>query len=265
MEKATLNIDNLYISQGMNGTYSHKGNLAIDLANCIYLKAPFTGVIKKKYDYCNAVWLESIEKVEFADGTIDYMTVLTMHDNNINDLKVGQIIKKGEVYYHPGVKGNVTGTHIHMCVGKGKFTGSGWYQNAYGKWCVCNQYDITKALFLNRDVKISKGIYNWKTVSSTTKTVEELAKEVIKGLWGNVEERKNRLTSSGYDYNSIQKKVNEMLNTSANITYTVQKGDTLWGISQKFGINLNELYQRNKHIIGDNPNLIYIGQILQIK
>lgn len=47
--------------------------------------------------------------------------------------------------------------------------------------------------------------------TSTTKTVDELAKEVIKGLWGNGTERKTRLTAAGYDYSKVQKRVNELL------------------------------------------------------
>ena len=43
------------------------------------------------------------------------------------------------------------------------------------------------------------------------KSINEIAKEVIQGKWGNGQERKNRLTQSGYDYNAIQKKVNEIL------------------------------------------------------
>lgn len=38
----------------------------------------------------------------------------------------------------------------------------------------------------------------------------EIAKEVIRGLWGNGCERKRRLEQAGYDYYSIQKIVNEM-------------------------------------------------------
>ncbi|WP_282193015.1 GH25 family lysozyme, partial [Romboutsia ilealis] len=41
------------------------------------------------------------------------------------------------------------------------------------------------------------------------KTIEELAKEVIAGQWGNGEERKTRLTNAGYDYAAVQAKVNE--------------------------------------------------------
>lgn len=43
------------------------------------------------------------------------------------------------------------------------------------------------------------------------KTVDELAREVIRGLWGNGTDRKNRLTAAGYDYYAVQKRVNELL------------------------------------------------------
>ena len=44
-----------------------------------------------------------------------------------------------------------------------------------------------------------------------TKSVAEVAKEVIAGKWGNGEDRKSRLTAVGYDYKAVQAKVNEML------------------------------------------------------
>lgn len=43
------------------------------------------------------------------------------------------------------------------------------------------------------------------------KSTEEIAREVIKGLWGNGAERKKRLTEAGYNYSTIQKKVNQLL------------------------------------------------------
>lgn len=43
------------------------------------------------------------------------------------------------------------------------------------------------------------------------KTVDELAREVISGKWGNGTDRKNRLTAAGYDYSAVQKRVNELL------------------------------------------------------
>lgn len=43
------------------------------------------------------------------------------------------------------------------------------------------------------------------------KSVTEVAREVIRGEWGNGADRKNRLASAGYDYSAVQKKVNELL------------------------------------------------------
>lgn len=44
------------------------------------------------------------------------------------------------------------------------------------------------------------------------KSVKEIAQEVIAGLWGNGDERRRRLTEAGYDYEVIQKAVNDLLN-----------------------------------------------------
>ena len=40
---------------------------------------------------------------------------------------------------------------------------------------------------------------------------EEIAKEVIAGKWGNGQDRKNKLSSEGYEYSQIQKIVNQLL------------------------------------------------------
>ena len=170
MEKAILNVKKLKVTQG---------DLAIDMgSSCSYLKAPFTGVIKRIYEPCNAVWLQSSEKVLYADGTKDYMTVMTIHDNNVSNLKKGQTIKKGEKYYQPGTKGDVTGSHIHISVGKGKFKGNGWKKNKHGNWIIYNNYDITKALILGKDVEVEKAMYDWINEEEVLKKIaqEELNK-----------------------------------------------------------------------------------------
>ncbi len=41
------------------------------------------------------------------------------------------------------------------------------------------------------------------------KSVDEIAKEVIQGKWGNGDERKQKLTAAGYDYGKVQARVNE--------------------------------------------------------
>lgn len=49
------------------------------------------------------------------------------------------------------------------------------------------------------------------TSSTPKKSITEIAKEVIAGKWGNGTDRKNRLTAAGYDYEAVQKKVNELI------------------------------------------------------
>lgn len=49
--------------------------------------------------------------------------------------------------------------------------------------------------------------------------------------------------------------------------YTVQPGDTLWGIAQRaYGDpeDWDTIYSANKGVVGNNPNLIYPGQKLNI-
>ena len=61
------------------------------------------------------------------------------------------------------------------------------------------------------------------------KTVEQLADEVIAGKWDNGAERERLLTAAGYDYNAVQKRVNEKLykKTVDEIANEVIRGE--WG------------------------------------
>ena len=61
------------------------------------------------------------------------------------------------------------------------------------------------------------------------KTVDEIADEVIAGKWDNGAERERLLTAAGYDYNAVQKRVNEKLykKTVDEIANEVIRGD--WG------------------------------------
>lgn len=49
-----------------------------------------------------------------------------------------------------------------------------------------------------------------KYESAPEKSIEQVAKEVIAGKWGNGEERKKRLTEGGYDYEEVRKMVNKL-------------------------------------------------------
>ena len=55
-----------------------------------------------------------------------------------------------------------------------------------------------------------KGLNGYTKVA--LKFVDDVAKEVIAGKWGNGQDRKTALANAGYDYSAVQAKVNELLN-----------------------------------------------------
>lgn len=94
-----------------------------------------------------------------------------------------------------------------------------------------------------------------------SKSIEELAKEVIAGKYGNGEERKQKL---GNLYNEVQAKVNSIYgqNVSNETIYIVKSGDTLSAIAEKYNTTYQKLAKDNNI---ENPNLIYPNQKLVIK
>lgn len=152
-----------------HGVGTHKNNYAVDEAGIdggiSNLIAPFTGVVKKIYTSdANEVWLESSNKVEYADGTIDYMTIMLAHDNDVSNLWVGKVIKQGEVFYQEGTKGQATGNHVHFECAKGKFTGTGWYNDGVA-WAINNGKRADQCLWIDDTytIKDTKG-YTFKKV-----------------------------------------------------------------------------------------------------
>ena len=56
-----------------------------------------------------------------------------------------------------------------------------------------------------------------------TKTITQLAREVLKGKWGNGSARKANLTAAGYDYNAVQKEVNRLCNSGKKSNEAIAK------------------------------------------
>lgn len=96
------------------------------------------------------------------------------------------------------------------------------------------------------------------------KSVDELAREVLAGRWGNGDDRKNRITTAGYDYAAVQAKVNEMLGANQAVYYTVKSGDTLSAIAVKYGTSVSAIQRLNPSVIR-NVNLIQVGWKIRVK
>ena len=84
------------------------------------------------------------------------------------------------------------------------------YVNSNGKKLpgLVNRRKAENKLFLT---PVTTNVPVNKPTSSKLKSNETIAKEVIKGLWGNGTTRKKRLTEAGYSYTAVMKIVNKML------------------------------------------------------
>lgn len=90
--------------------------------------------------------------------------------------------------------------------------------------------------------------------------IEQIAKDVINGKYGNGQERKEKL---GNLYEQVQHKVNEILKPKNNdIIYIVKKGDCLCNIAKKFNTTVNKIAIDNGIT---NVDFIYAGQKLIIR
>lgn len=72
--------------------------------------------------------------------------------------------------------------------------------------------ECVNALLKGQDVQVKSPI-------KATKTNEELAVEVIRGLWGVYPERKKLLEEAGYNYSEVQKIVNQLMNGKYNVYF----------------------------------------------
>ena len=111
-----------------------------------------------------------------------YYTLYGHMSYNTVRVSVGQRVSKGQVLGYMGNTGMSYGGHLHFEVR------------------TPSDVRINPTEYLNADLPNSTPV--------PTKSVDELANEVIQGLWGNGQERKDRL---GDRYAEVQTRVNEIL------------------------------------------------------
>lgn len=134
------------------------------------------------------------------------------------------------------------------------------YNKPYVMWQYTDKLEINGKRF-DGDYYYGKNGSNQPSNDISKKTIDELAKEVIEGKYGNGAERKKAL---GDRYDEVQKRVNELMQKpkDESVYYTVKKGDTLSGIAKKYGTTWQALKKLNG--IKD-ANKIYVGQKIKIK
>lgn len=253
MEKIMYPLKNMWITC-VPGQYLHKYCQAIDDQGKDYptidkIYAPFTGKVVRKYPSECEIWFESIDKVEFADGTIDYATILFAHKDRYDDIKEGVVYKQGEVIYSEGTKaGNKVGgaqRHVHFEICKGITKNPGWKKSPDGTWNLVKGKKPTDCYFIDDSINIIK------TGGLNFKKIETPKVEIV-----NPVER---------DETTDQLKV---LVDSLRVRTGHSTKDSVLGFVQKNAIyNYYETYNDNTYIwyrIGDNQWIADNGEWLEI-
>lgn len=160
-------------------------------------------------------------------------------------VKLNQRVTKGTVLGYMGNTGYSFGAHLHFEV-----------RNA-------NNVQIDPTAYVSADLPMVTD-NNQNIVQDTTYTVKsgDTLSEIAMKYGTTYQElaRINNIANPNVIYPGQVIKING----TAETTYTVKSGDTLSGIANKYGTTWQKLYEKNKSVIGNNPNLIKPGQVLKI-
>lgn len=130
------------------------------------------------------------------------------------------------------------------------------YSGAYGLWQksdkgsipgISGNVDLDECCYEYTKAIMAKGLNNFGNSTppeeSSGKSVAELAQEVLAGIWGNAPERRQRLEAAGYDYEAVQKLVNQLVSKK---THTVVAGETLTSIAAKYSTSVQAIVEANR-------------------
>ena len=189
MEKFMYVSPYIRITQGYM-TGSHKSSYAIDEGGSDsgkdYIIAPYSGVVKQIYpQFENEVFFESDDKVEFADGTIDFATTMFVHQDSpmAYGMAIGKHYNQGDKIYieggrYAGKNGHFA-THLHVEFARGKY--QGWYKNASGYYSLKNAKKPEDCCFIDDSYKILntngikfKHIKDAKTIKEQPKKADQI-------------------------------------------------------------------------------------------
>lgn len=143
------------------------------------------------------------DKPEVGDQIFFYV------GGDINHTGIVTKVDDKKVYTTEGNSGDMVKDHSYNKEGNKKIAGYGrpmWKEEAQ----TIADTAPTKPTPVGNPVAIDPKPIQ-KPQNAAQKSLDEIAKEIIAGKWGNGTERQRRLTEAGYDYAKAQAKVNEIL------------------------------------------------------
>lgn len=174
-------LPSIYISQGENGQYSHRGTLNIDFLGWnkngrvynqdYYAPCDCECVMRSNTAYYN-VW-NSAQQVYCADQVTRYVCWQNIHGNYL--FNVGMLLVQGQKMGVTGSYGYATGDHMHFNTADGNYAGQIQVPPA-NDWTLRNSIHIYDTCFIN-DTTVYKGNgYPWKTYEGGSPIIGETIK-----------------------------------------------------------------------------------------
>lgn len=215
------------------------------------------------YANCKGVVVEVVDGLDRIPNSIGVASwgnyVLLKHPNGMYTryahlqkgikVKNGQSVDENTVLGIIGDSGNVTARHLHFEVATG----------------------YSSSTRINPEPYLTKPVYEESKKEENLNSSEVVYTVVAGDTLTKIARRYNTTVDSLVKLNNIAnpnlinvgQKIRIPSKTS-KIVYVVKSGDTLSSIAKKYNTTWQKIYEKNKSVIGSNPNLIRVGQKLEI-
>lgn len=216
----------------------------------------------------NVVAISDGTVIDVRDGISGYSEknasgnfVIIEHSNKIKSqychmkngsikVNVGTKIKKGDIIGVIGSTGYATGVHLHLGIKENN------------NWVNPEDYIIGNKIIDTFENEKEEMDYFYYEIQKGD-TLSSIAQKYNCSI--NTLASINHIINKNLIYAGEKMKIPKNTNShDGSKTYVVKKGDTLSSIAQKYNTTWKNIYNKNKNIIGNNPNLIVPGQVLVI-
>lgn len=239
-EYAWFPMSTMNLTQIAYESYSHSNSNHIDCIGSTYAFAPFTGTVKYSSSNYGVMIFQSNNKVYYADGSLDYMTVMFMHGTCL--YSVGTTVSQGTNLYKLGGLGangvSAYGVHLDCGVYKGQKSTPTSSYSKFGNYYAFNSFYInpnkTTSIINKGVVESGNTVYNnaptnysslWRTLGSSNSIhVTYQVYDSVKGTWlSNVTDTSDYAGIYGNSISAVYASL-----SSGNITYRVHVKGGSW-------------------------------------
>ena len=189
----------MQITQPENGSFSHAGAMAWDIASgtagrrdAYYAPCDMKCVaVDKTYAF---TWWQSVNKVQTVKHGLTHITIMIGHDDEINAYP-GMTIKQGTQIANMGTGGNASGVHSHIEVSPTKE--NTWVSNSKGVYVLPNAVLPSDIFFMDDTTLVGTYKYDWKYIKDCNSKCPFKSCGTVEALYDRIRVRTTPSTLKG--------------------------------------------------------------------